>query len=99
MPTTTMPVSEVRCACGATALRCNYHRFGWLRHESAPLDKLGRRRVTFTCQACRQLSPADSGAHSRGKSSRATGTPRSVRAGAATTAGEPISAEFQEKHQ
>ena len=69
MPTTFIPRSEVRCGFGATALRCNYQRFGWVRVEGPRLDKLGRRQVGFTCAACRKLSPADSGVHSRGKSS------------------------------
>lgn len=47
-----IPASLVRCACGATATRRNWQRFGWRRSESGPLDKLGRRQVTFTCPAC-----------------------------------------------
>jgi hypothetical protein len=67
MPTTTIPVSAVRCwCCSATALRSTYARLGWLRTESAWLDYSGRRVVTFTCPSCHQNFPAEPGMHSGG---------------------------------
>ncbi len=52
MPTTTMPKSAVRCACGATALRCTVAKLGWEQHLCPPYDRQGRRLSVWLCPKC-----------------------------------------------